>query len=179
MTADTRRWHHATLTTYGAWLHGDNRGFRTRHHRQHVEGDYNNPPPEERYSFESQRSRELLRQGVVTLPKELRPIISAALADRLSGLGAWVLCIALSGQHAHLLVNLPLGSAREWVGLAKKHSWFVARECGWQGRLWGARSRATLVRSRAHQLNTYRYILRHADQGAWICVRKIEGGLGE
>jgi hypothetical protein len=40
-----RDWYHVTGSTYGAWLPGDPRGFRTRHHRQHVEGDYKDPPP--------------------------------------------------------------------------------------------------------------------------------------
>ena len=39
------RWFHVTAHTYGAWLAGDARGFRTRHHREHVEGDYKHPPP--------------------------------------------------------------------------------------------------------------------------------------
>lgn len=30
-------WFHCIATTYGAWLYGDSRGFRTRHHREHVE----------------------------------------------------------------------------------------------------------------------------------------------
>ena len=38
-------WYHVVLTTYGAWLPGDPRGFRTRHHREHVPGDYKAPPP--------------------------------------------------------------------------------------------------------------------------------------
>jgi hypothetical protein len=38
-------WYHIMLTTSGDWLYGDARGFRTRHHREHVEGDYKNPPP--------------------------------------------------------------------------------------------------------------------------------------
>lgn len=42
--SDTRRWHHIILTTYGSWLPGDLRGFRTRDHREHVEGDYRPPP---------------------------------------------------------------------------------------------------------------------------------------
>ena len=38
------RWFHCTSHTYGAWLHGDERSFRTRHHREHKIGDYKNPP---------------------------------------------------------------------------------------------------------------------------------------
>jgi hypothetical protein len=30
--------------TYGTWLPGDPKGFRTRHHREHIEGDYKKPP---------------------------------------------------------------------------------------------------------------------------------------
>jgi hypothetical protein len=37
----SQRWYHVIISTYGGWLHGDPRGFRTRHHRAHVEGDYN------------------------------------------------------------------------------------------------------------------------------------------
>ena len=41
---DNRVWYHVVLSTYGSWLYGDKRGFRTRHHREHVDGDYKNPP---------------------------------------------------------------------------------------------------------------------------------------
>jgi hypothetical protein len=37
------RWYHIIETTYGAWLYGDQRGFRTRHHREHVDGDDKRP----------------------------------------------------------------------------------------------------------------------------------------
>lgn len=38
-------WCHCMGHTYGTWLPGDPCSFRTRHHRQHIEGDYRNPPP--------------------------------------------------------------------------------------------------------------------------------------
>jgi hypothetical protein len=34
--ADLRRWYHIIMSTYGSWLYGDARGFRTRHHREHI-----------------------------------------------------------------------------------------------------------------------------------------------
>src|SRR3954468_9029001 len=40
-------WYHCMGNTYGTWLPGDPRGFRTRLHREHVEGDYRNPPKED------------------------------------------------------------------------------------------------------------------------------------
>ena len=59
---DSRKWFHCTTHTYGAWLYGDPRGFRTRHHREHVEGDYKNPPPKGKYDRQYQRSKKLLKQ---------------------------------------------------------------------------------------------------------------------
>ena len=44
------RWYHCVSTTYGAWLYGDARGFRTRHHRRHVDGDYKHRPPADSYT---------------------------------------------------------------------------------------------------------------------------------
>ena len=64
-------WYHLLATTYGAWLYGDARGFRTRHHREHVEGDYKQPPPAGKYAAREQHSREELRHNKVTIPEAL------------------------------------------------------------------------------------------------------------
>jgi hypothetical protein len=45
--APWNNWYHCMFHTYGAWLPGDHRGFRTRHHKKHIEGDYNHPPEED------------------------------------------------------------------------------------------------------------------------------------
>jgi hypothetical protein len=42
-------WHHCTGSTYGAWLRGDPPGWRSKQHREHVDGDYKRPPPAGRY----------------------------------------------------------------------------------------------------------------------------------
>jgi len=161
-------WYHFIISTYGAWLHGDSRGFRTRHHREHIEGDYKNPPPPGMYENRERRSRKTLKQLSVVLPSNLRPIIGSALKERLQGLGAVMFCISMSGQHAHGLAKMPRPLVREWGGLAKKHAWFVARDHGWKEKLWGKRSQAIRVKTREHQLNVYRYIMDHAEEGAWV-----------
>ena len=38
-------WYHVGSNTKGTWLTGDPRGFRSRHHREHVEGDYRRLSP--------------------------------------------------------------------------------------------------------------------------------------
>lgn len=161
-------WFHVTTHTYGAWLYGDARGFRTRHHREHVEGDYKNPPPPGKYAEQERRSRAALKQPPVVLPLEWRKTLGEALRDRLLELGAVLLGVSVSGQHVHYLAKIPYLFPRKWTGFAKKHAWHVANDRGWEGELWAKRSKATPVKDRAHQLNVLTYILRHADEGAWV-----------
>ena len=61
------RWFHCTSHTYGAWLHGDERSFRTRHHREHKIGDYKNRPLSEMYAEKLARCKKLLKQPPVML----------------------------------------------------------------------------------------------------------------
>lgn len=164
---DDRRWYHATTHTYGAWLYGDPRGFRTRHHREHVDGDYKNRPPLGKYADALARSKRLMKQPAVVLPPEWRKVVGEAVRDRLTQEGAQVLCVSVSGQHVHLLAKMPPALARHWVGLAKKHTTFVLHAAGWEGLVWAKRSKETSVKDRKHQLNVFHYILRHAEQGAW------------
>ena len=175
MPPDKRIWHHVTIGTYGSWLHGDSRGFRTRNHREHVDGDYKDPPPAGMYADKERRSRELLAQPAFVLPPEWRPRVGRAIWQELTRRGAWLLAIAVAGQHVHMLVKLPLGRQRKLTGLAKRQSTLDMRNRGWQGKLWAVRSKGIRIRNRAHQVNTFNYILRHAEEGAWVGVWKTEG----
>ncbi|MFO0811398.1 MAG: hypothetical protein U0746_22440 [Gemmataceae bacterium] len=165
---EEHEWFHCVATTYGAWLDGDPRGFRTRHHREHVEGDYKNPPPKGRYDDRAERSRASLKQPPVVLTVDERPVAGAAFRDKLRELGAFVLIVSMSGQHAHAVVKLPAKKARGWVGRAKKHVWFELRDHGRVGHVWGKRSKETPIEDRAHQVNAYHYVLRHRAEGAWV-----------
>ena len=169
-------WIHFVATVYGAWLYGDPRGFRTRHHREHVEGDYKNPPPTGKYDSQLRRSLASLKQPPVVLSSPWRPVIGSAVRDRLQKLGAFVLCLAQGGQHHHMLAKLPLGvKPRIWMGLAKKHAAFEAKGQGWKGKLWAKRGKEIRVKDRTHQLNVYYYILDHEKEGAWVWKWEREG----
>jgi hypothetical protein len=62
----------------------------------------------------------------------------------------------------------PGPTPRNWVGLAKKHAKFVCNDEGWDGKLWAVRSKIIPIKDRQHQLNTYRYILDHINESAWV-----------
>ncbi len=151
---DQLKWFHVTAHTYGAWLHGDPRGFRTRHHREHIEGDYKNPPPKGKYDDKLKRSKRLLKQDPVKLIPEWREVVGVALRERLIGLGAEVIAVAVTATHAHVQAKMPNSKevTREWVGLGKKYAWFEARDRGWTGQMWGNRSKATLLLCTTHFL---------------------------
>jgi hypothetical protein len=102
------RWIHFVETVYGAWLQGDARGFRTRHHREHVEGDYKNPPTADVYAPKLRRSIGELKQSPVVLAPEWRAIVGDAVRDRMQDRGTFVLCLAQCSQHLHLLAKLPM-----------------------------------------------------------------------
>src|SRR5439155_24967154 len=168
MMDDTPRWFHVTAHTYGAWLYGDPRGLRTRHHREHVEGDYRNPPPPGTYDDKYQRSKESLKQPPVIFTPKWRKEVGIALRDKLLFLGARLLRLSVSGQHVHYLAKMPPACPKLWTGIAKKHAWFELRDRGWEGMLWAKGSKTTPVKDRKHQLNVYGYIGDHAHKGAWL-----------
>ena len=78
MSAPWNRWFHCIGGTYGSWLPGDPRGFRTRHHREHVEGDYRNPPPAGIYEPRHRRAEDSPRFDPVTLRPDDRAVVCRA-----------------------------------------------------------------------------------------------------
>lgn len=168
---DPRRdwhWYHLILSTYGSWLPGDPRGFRTRHHRFHVEGDYKDPPPPGRYEKMHKQSQHSLRFAPVVLPPRFRSVLGQAVRERLERFGALVVCLAVTGQHLHVLAKMPFDRDQQWIATAKRHAWFEMRDHGWKGKLWGQHGKRVVVRDRQHQMNVYRYVLAHRKQGAWV-----------
>ena len=162
------QWYHLILSTYGSWLSGDQRGFRTRHHRTHVEGDCKNPPSPGAFADWLRFSKDHLKQPPVVLTPAWRALLGTALREAFRKYDHLVICLAVSGKHIHALAKLPCGAARNIVGDIKRHLWFEARDRGWRGKLWGKRCQPITVRDRAHQLNVFHYILRHTSAGAWV-----------
>ncbi len=115
-------WYHVTVSTYGAWLPGDPRGWRSRHHREHIDGDYKNPPLPGKYNNLHRAATKSMKRQPIVLPAEIRATVMKTLRDALQHYGVTVAIIAVAGKHAHVLAqfgeNIP---ATGVAGLCDAH----------------------------------------------------------
>jgi len=170
--APWNNWYHVTVHVYGSWLRGDPRGWRARHHREHVDGDYKNPPPEGKYDNLFELSKALMKRDPVRIATELRQFIANAVAEKLRQDGIEVLIVCVDGKHLHVLTRFPDHNVRHWIGRAKKHASHSVRQEGLrtaEGGLWAKRCHAEPIADRGHQLRVFGYILGHLKKGgrAW------------
>ena len=166
-------WYHCMFHTYGTWLPGDGRGFRTRHHRRHVDGDYKHPPSEDFTALHA-HSLSLLKRAPVRFTVIQRPLVRDALLKSLMKWNVELIALSVDAIHVHLLARFPQHDPRRFVGLAKKESsaFLPATDGLPTGGLWGARCQCEPIASRAHQVSTVHYILKHQQAGAAVHFQK-------
>jgi hypothetical protein len=178
-------WYHCCGSTYGTWVRGDPRGWRARHHREHVDGDYKDPPPTGKHDPQLRRSQSLMKRHRVVLTLEQRRVACRAFGDKLRVLGVELIELCISARHWHLLARFePLGSVHDptedkprlMVGQAKGVSARMLSKSGLiaQGGVWATRCRCLPIRNRSHQVNVTHYIRRHARQGAAVYSMLIQ-----
>jgi len=182
-------WYHLIGSTYGTWLRGEPRGFRTYRHRMHIEGDYHNPPPEYRYQFLFDYSKRSLRYPPVILNNEQRRIICGSMLQRFQIDGVEVAALAILSNHFHLLSRFPELTSqqrkrfnlsilhdgrdpapRHFVGLARKHASFILSEHHLKppSRVWASRPKCLPVNDQQHHQHAFNYIAHHAEQQAAV-----------
>ncbi len=182
-------WYHAVGSTYGTWLRGDPRGFRTFQHRQHVEGDYRHPPPPGVFAPIFEISKTSLRHPPVRLTIAQRQWTCLAMVDKFEQDKVEVLALAIMSNHFHLEARFPLlttdqrrrcaasllrdgrdPAPRHFIGRARKHASFVLRDQGLKpgSPVWGVRPKMDPNRDRQHQVNIVRYIQGHVEEGGAV-----------
>jgi hypothetical protein len=165
-------WYHCMGNTYGTWLPGDARGFRTRHHREHVEGDYKNPPPKGQYDERYQKSKDLMKRPPVYLTVPQRARALEEFVGSLRRRDIEVVAASIDRVHFHVLARFPGRDPRHWIGVAKKESSHYLKVEGLAplGGLWATRFECVPVENRRHQLWVVGYILKHGKKGAatWL-----------
>jgi hypothetical protein len=171
-----RSWFHVILTYYGNWLPGDPRGFRTRHHKTHVEGDYKNPPPKGLYEGLYQSSQDSLKQPRVVLSAQEQMVVGNAFLETFNMCVVPVLAIAVHSTHLHLQGEFESARVRILCGKAKRNAWFRLCELGLNLKLWAKRGKYQHIKDYQHHKNTHAYILKHADENAWVWRWSKKGG---
>jgi len=176
MPTPGKAWHHIIFNTRSSWLTGDPRGFRSRNHRKHSDGDYKSPPPAGQHAGLHRMVREASRSAV-KLPKQLWPVIGEAVLDKCVEQDHRVLVIAVDAMHVHLLVELPSDrkAIKQLVGSWKQKASHAVRD-QLPGSIWSKSCDPILIKDRAHHVRAYRYIRDHAQQGAWVRTFKDEEG---
>ena len=201
MTAAWNKWYHCISSTYGSWLHGDGRGFRTRHHREHVIGDYKDPPPPQRYADRARASQLRMRADTVSLTHQDRLLVCLKVAETLVAYGTEIVDMCVGEHHMHLLarfaevlppridgsaVRLPrnlLADGREPIprhvlGRANRAASIAMGKAGRKAEgtpLWAKRPKVLPIANRAHQIEVVRYIREHAREGAVIWSKLVKG----
>jgi len=165
---DGANWFHVVLTTYGAWLPGDDRGFRTRHHRLHVDGDYKYPPKPGKFQGLKKSAQASLKHDAVSLTVPQRQAVGEAVREKATVCGAEIACIAVAATHTHLLIGSDANLTRKTAGAIKRHTWFTLRNEGWNRKLWAKGGKYVPVETRSHWDNVFAYILRHESEGAYV-----------
>jgi len=202
-----RNWFHCSGSTYGTWLPGDRRGWRARHHREHVEGDYKNPPPPGTYDELYRHSQRSMKHPPVFLDAPQRVIACRKMAQALLYHDVELVELSVSAAHYHILARftpvgqeqspgiqipgLPEGknadtyeilkkTARHYVGIAKKNSARALSDAGLvaPGGVWAVRGKLKPIADRRHQLAVVQYIRDHALEGALVWSR-LDGNPGE
>lgn len=168
-------WWHVIWNTYGTWLPGDPRGFRSRGHRIHSGGDYKHRPPEGEHA-ELHRYHQARASTAVRLTRELRPLVAEAVLEWAGRRDVRVAALGVGADHVHGLIELPggYGEVKRLVGHAKTIS---SRGIGdaMPGRVWSRGCHLVRVRDRSQQVHTFRYITQKQGRGTWVWEGKRGG----
>ena len=164
--------YHIQWGTYGSWLPGDPRGFRTKGHRVHVDGDYRNPPPKGKYDRLYEYARSQMSKEAVIVPRELRAVVGQACLERFQTEDIYVHRLSVGGQHVHVAIDCLPDGIKQMIGRVKKVSSHRIRDTI-PGKVWSHGCNVVPVQDEQHWRNVLRYILDHA-RNSWVYRGSIE-----
>jgi REP element-mobilizing transposase RayT len=149
-------------------LHGDPRGFRSRDHRLHSNGDYKRPPPEGEHARLHRWQIERSKQEIV-LTAQQRETVGQAVLAKLTEQNHDVLVIAAGSTHVHVLAQLPddWDKVKLLMGLWKQASSHALRS-DLPGRVWSVGGPPKRVRDQTHQRKVVKYLRKHVEEDAWV-----------
>jgi REP element-mobilizing transposase RayT len=173
-----KMWRHVVVNTLCSWLHGDQRGFRSRHHEIHSSGDYKKPPPKGEHEGLNQWMKKRARKEV-QIPRELRNVIGEAFRDYLQANGHRVIAMSVNKTHAHGLAELPSGLAvvKAVIGNAKRTSSRAVKK-QMPGEIWSYGGTFKPVDNRDYLESSHDYIIYDQGAEAWTWSFRDKTGAG-
>jgi REP element-mobilizing transposase RayT len=172
-------WFHCMGHTYGTWLPGDPKGFRTRDHREHVDGDYRNPPPKGKYDGLHDHAKRAMKRDPVFLDRVQRQRALEELVASLQRRHFEIEVFSVDRIHIHGLVRVPDHDPKRWTGVAKKESSHHCKQTGHAptGGMWATGTKCLPIASERHFDRVKDYIRGHAEKGAVVWVRRAAPGM--
>ena len=162
-----------TWVTYGSWLPGDPRGFRTFRGREYV-------PPPARYALAGERvydatqyaARYRIAQaatdGAVKLTGEERALAHGAMMAEIDGLPIRPRILGTGTWHVHLIARFGSSRIRPSVGRLKSSATRAIPNPGSRKRLWAKGCHMGSLDTERSLEEGIEYVRRHADEGALI-----------
>jgi len=167
---------HVTWTTYGAWLPGDPRGFRTWRGHEAI-------PPTARYAASQQehykaedyaeRHQHVREQcpTSVSLNSTQRRVALDVFQQEVQNISMDCLALAVASQHVHLLAVFGHQPIRQFVARLKaKVSQRLHREFEQAPRLWAKGCHMQSKNRPSEVATTIRYIADHVHEGAAVWI---------
>jgi hypothetical protein len=171
-------WRHVVLNTKCSWLHGDERGFRSRNHCIHASGDYKHRPPIEEH--EELRRYHYSRSGPpIAFIEEMRIRILESFVKKTRSLGIRIIAGSCAELHLHALMEVIASypAMKREVGKCKQRASYDVRDI-LQGNIWSEGGEYKEIEGRHHLHATYRYtrlkqepgtiVWSHNDDENWI-----------
>jgi hypothetical protein len=163
-------WYHIMTHTYGTWLPGDPKGFRTRHHCEHIEGDYKNPPPAGRDAMRWEKAKQLMKREPVQLTPAQQARAVVEIVRSFQKRSIELKTLSIDTIHMHALARLADHNPRHHMGVAKRECAHYMKVDGLApvGGIWGVRCECVPIADARHFENVDGYVLDHELQGAVI-----------
>lgn len=172
------KWWLVTFGTYGQWLPGDPRGFKTWRGRRYI------PPPEGKSHFgeptynpddfrdEHERAQEMV-QTPVSFSPEQRSIVAQAISNDIENLPMTPSILAVAGVHVHLIAKFGGLKVRPTVGRFRFAATQMLHENGFVGRFWGKGCHMESLPDEEAFLQAFAYVKSHEAEGAIIKIWQL------
>jgi hypothetical protein len=169
-------WWLITWTTYGSWLPGDPRGFRTRDAKEYV------PPPrryagrgevaydKSQYAYRHDEAMARSDESVMLTAEQQRLVRDAVVAE-IDAIPIVSAIASFGATHVHWLARFDHQSIRPTVGRIKSASTRALNTAGFDGkRPWSKNCHMQSKPTEREFHGAFRYIQRHVDESCLIHI---------